>query len=203
MKAGTTDIDVSTRIRVTESNDPDLVGVTGTITHPFGGLMQAGSSYAVGIYLDKKGVFADDIANLLISDKFEIIDSTDDNDTVPRKWEYIATRLKEINAPDKVVNAAIEIDNAMVRLGLGYNTTVWVNAYPHYVSNPPDTGGLYDIVMDRHSCSACVDSGYMCFACKLGSAHKCTPRSKHADKYFTIMKNWTKKKSKEEGNWYA
>lgn len=74
MKAGTTNYEVGTRIRITKSNDKELIGLTGEITHPFPGLMAPKTKYTVGLRLDQKGIFSDDICNLMSCDKFEIID---------------------------------------------------------------------------------------------------------------------------------
>lgn len=191
MKTGTTDVGIGTRVRITMSSDPDLIGLTGTITHPFESLVQIGSKYIVGIRLDKKGVFADDIANLLKGDKFKIIDTGSDNEEdIPRKWEYIADQLDRLKAPAKVVNAAIEIDNAMVKLGLGYHTDDWVKRYPVLLKYPPTITELHSLVSSHRSCTACLDCLSICTNCKLGTERQCTPRSKHADRYYGIVKRW-------------
>jgi hypothetical protein len=191
MKAGTTDVNVGTRVRITDSNNPDLIDLTGTITHPFRGLMCPDGKYMLGIRLDKEGVFVDNIANLLEGDKFEITHDTTDSKDIPRKWEYIADQLREHKAPAKVVNAAVESDNAMVKLGLGYHTEYWTKKYPIYLKYQPLLiKELYDLVTDNKSCSACEDCGCICSECKLGQSRRCTPRNKHADLYFTIVKFW-------------
>ncbi len=190
MKAGTTDVNVGTIIKITESDDPDLIGLTGTITHPFGGLMCPDEEYILGIRLDKKGVFIDNIANLQVGDKFEVIDDITDSEDIPRKWEYITTQLRKFNAPSKVVDAAVEIDNAMVRLGLGFHTDLWKKRYPLCVKYEPSMYQLNKLIGSMGTCSACIESGYICSDCKLGAPKRCTPRSKHADLYFSIVKDW-------------
>jgi len=190
MKARTTDIDADTRVRITQSEDPDFIGLTGTITHPFEGIVLPDVKYIAGIRVDQKGRFTDDIANLVEGDKFEILENIPDSSEFPRKWEYIATRLKEFNAPNKVHNAAIEIDNAMVRLGLGYHTGGWVMKYPICLKYPPSMHELYSLISDFSSCTACEDCKRTCMHCKLGCERHCTPRSKHADQYYNIVRQW-------------
>lgn len=190
MKAGATDIDVCTRVKITYSEDPDVIGLTGTMTHPFRGIMLPDVKYIAGIRVDQKGRFTDNIVNLVESDKFEILEDISNNNKIPRKWEYIVSRLKEIDAPKKVTNAAIEMDNAMVRLELGFHTDLWEKRYPLCVKYEPSIFQLNKLIGSMGTCSACVESGYICSDCKLGAARRCTPRSKHADLYFSIVKNW-------------
>jgi hypothetical protein len=58
-KAGRSDLEVGTKVRVTRASgsDPDdarLVGVVGEVTHPFPGLMVGSSErYVVGLWLDE------------------------------------------------------------------------------------------------------------------------------------------------------
>ena len=110
---------------------------------------------------------------------------------VPRKWEYIADQLRKLNAPAKVVNAATEIDNAMVKLELGYNTKYWVNDLYHRTP-PPSTQllRLLSLVNNSDSCSACDETIAGCHTCKLGGKDGCTPRRNYADKHYSIVYNW-------------
>lgn len=73
MKAGNTDIEVGTHIKIINSDESDLIGLTGIITHPFPGLMSPGIRYVAGIRFDQKGLFIGDNANLTKQDKFVII----------------------------------------------------------------------------------------------------------------------------------
>lgn len=106
---------------------------------------------------------------------------------IPRKWKYIADRLKLLNAPEKVINAATQIDNIMVKLGLGYNTPYWERHYLEY----PEPEDLHDLIFYQSSCTACVDCDSVCSRCKLGHKGNCTPRSKYADDYFHIVGHWS------------
>ena len=100
---------------------------------------------------------------------------------IPRKWKYIADQLRELNAPKKVINAAIEIDNILVDLGLGFNTQDWCE---YYYSQ---TLSLYGLVHNANSCSACT----RCDTCVMGDSTSCTPRRKYADDYYRIVSDWT------------
>lgn len=74
MKAGLTNYNVGTKVKITESNDKDLIGITGELTHPFPGLMSPNTKYVAGLRLDRKGIFSYDICNLMKDDKFEVIE---------------------------------------------------------------------------------------------------------------------------------
>jgi len=106
---------------------------------------------------------------------------------VPRKWEYIADQLKELNAPLKVINAAIELDAIMCNLGLGHGSPYWLRHYAEYCI----TGELHELIFCQASCTACVDCRCVCSKCKLGVKGRCTPRSRYADDYFGIVGNWS------------
>jgi len=75
MDAGKTKMPVGTRIEIThitDFEDKDLVGKTGTITHPFGFSM---GDELCGVELDDKTMRTGDIVNLLKGDKFKVIGS--------------------------------------------------------------------------------------------------------------------------------
>lgn len=89
MKAGKSDLEVGTKVRVTRisGSDPDdakLVGVVGEVTHPFPGLMVGSSEkYVVGLWLDREnaalaGLGLDRLGlcsvNLTRGDEFEPVD---------------------------------------------------------------------------------------------------------------------------------
>lgn len=64
MKAGQTEINVNTKVEIKgiTGEDSDLNGLTGMATHPFAfGCTDKGW---VGIYLDQKGIYADDKVNV-------------------------------------------------------------------------------------------------------------------------------------------
>ena len=105
-------------------------------------------------------------------------------EAIPRKWEYIADQLRQIYAPKKVINAAIEIDNAMVKLKLEYNTLDWRRIYSE------DYLTLLGLINNSASCSACHDATNGCTYCRLGGKTGCTPRCKHADDYYSIVHDW-------------
>jgi len=88
MKAGQTNLDVGTKIRITHINDNDpeekqgLEGATGTITHPFPGFMSPNipaKQYIAGVYLDNDtNPFPTPWTphvNLVRGDEFEVVDS--------------------------------------------------------------------------------------------------------------------------------
>lgn len=196
MRAGTTDLNIGTRVRITESGDPDMIGLTGTTTHPFPGLMWPNEKYILGIRLDKKGVSTDDIANLLEGDKFEIIDTGSNNEEdIPRKWEYIADQLKKMKAPSKIIDAATEVDNLLTGLGFDPHTLPWLEDYSNFKETCIDFDLLFSILMEKDYCTACYDCSSICELCKLGGIVRphvigCTPRSKYADMYFQMVRGW-------------
>ena len=114
---------------------------------------------------------------------------------IPTKWEYIDTWLTNLNAPKKVINAAIEINNALVDLGLGDNTQDWEKDYDR-ISRVDRTSlsRLHDLIMTDLYCTACVNCEYICIHCKLGDDSLCTPRHRYADDYFSIVRKWVEKK---------
>jgi hypothetical protein len=81
MKAGKTDCEVDTKIRITfieDEEDKSLEGYTGTLTHIFSGFINPDyeNDYLVGVHLDKAyGNYL--ICNLMKGDKYEVI--KDDN----------------------------------------------------------------------------------------------------------------------------
>lgn len=105
---------------------------------------------------------------------------------IPRKWEYITERLKEINAPKKVINAAVELDNLMVELGLGNNTPYWERHHTEFYGRKE----LNTLISSKQTCTACVDAKNKCDNCKLGILRHCTPRSKYPVDYFAIVRGW-------------
>lgn len=69
MKAGKTDFEVGELVVIEGSDDPDMLGLTGNITHPFTGLIEDGyDGYVAGLYLVEPGIFKDDICNLTVGD---------------------------------------------------------------------------------------------------------------------------------------
>ena len=116
---------------------------------------------------------------------------------IPTKWNLIAILLEELNAPKKVINAAIEIDNALENLGLGDNTQDWEKNYDRmWEWNHANPIALYNLILTQKYCTACKDCGSICCHCKLGNGTNCTPRRWYADQYFSIVRNWVSKKTK-------
>lgn len=79
MKAGRTDLDVGTLVRVThvtDAEDADLVGAEGTLTHPFPGSMAPGVAYVAGLRLTDEyaGLYARGQVNLCAGDRFEEVE---------------------------------------------------------------------------------------------------------------------------------
>ena len=75
MDAGKTNIPVGTHIEIThiiDTEDSDLIGKTGLITHPFG---FSNDDAICGVELDDKTIRTGDIINLLVGDKFKVIGS--------------------------------------------------------------------------------------------------------------------------------
>lgn len=104
-----------------------------------------------------------------------------------RKWEYIARILEHKEAPIRIIDAAKEIDSALLSLGLD-NKQLY---------GPMDHGweNLEIIINDRSHCSACIDCNYDCNYCLLGSEEGCTPRNKHAVNYFKTVNDYTRHKA--------
>lgn len=111
-----------------------------------------------------------------------------------RKWQYIADALVIKCAPEKVINAAKKIDEALIELGLGnvgfeYGPCKGVNDHKN-----ESWADISDMVYDVSNCSACCDCDQQCENCKLGGGGHCTPRSKHADDYFKVITDYVSKK---------
>ena len=106
--------------------------------------------------------------------------------SIPTKWKYIVNRLKDEGAPQKVINAALEIDHEMRLLNLG-NTYEWKRAF---TIGTIDNINTHDLVRDESFCSACKECNGHCANCRLGNPKGCTPRSKYADNYFFIVDSW-------------
>ena len=120
--------------------------------------------------------------------------------SIPRKWEYITAQLEERHAPTKVINAAAEVDNLLVQLGMGYHTLSWKYKYLYSLHNKDVRyyDLYYDVVMDTLSCTACEEVAPFCFLCRLGNSSGCTPRKKYADDYFKIVHHWVSDEIKRE-----
>ena len=118
---------------------------------------------------------------------------------IQSKWMFIAAWLIELKAPIKVVNAAIEIDNALIALGLGHNTPKWDKDYDSVSQWDRSTYPLlHNLIMSDSYCSACYEVDYDCGLCKLGDHHHCTPRSRYAANYFSIVRKWTQNQIDKE-----
>lgn len=120
-------------------------------------------------------------------------------EAIPTKWSFIATWLEVLDAPKKVVNAATAIDDALENRGLKYNTQEWKTEYERVpIWNHTKLTELYRIIVDDNFCTACEDCKNKCHLCKLGEHKNCTPRSKHADKYYSIVRNWVRTRAYPE-----
>lgn len=74
MKAGNSELEVGTRVRILSSDDKDSIGVTGEITHPFPGNMTHGVEYIAGLRnIEPKGIFSNNQCNLTIDDQIEAV----------------------------------------------------------------------------------------------------------------------------------
>jgi len=90
MKAGKTELEVGTKVRITgisggDGYDQRLVGLVGEITHPFPGLMNGPTSdYVAGLFLDDEevakahglslGKFGVAKVNICCNDSFEVVE---------------------------------------------------------------------------------------------------------------------------------
>lgn len=92
MKAGNSELNVNTRIRITRIDDEEdkiYEGLEGRVTHPFPGLMFApASEYSVGVYVDPQQAISRSISldrlgqckvNLLTCDSFVVVETDDDD----------------------------------------------------------------------------------------------------------------------------
>lgn len=118
-----------------------------------------------------------------------------------RKWEYIAEALKNLGAPNKIISAAQEIDNILVSLGLGYNTSYWIDYISGNEYQNEGWKSLCGIVYDATYCSACLDINDRDIKCSLcllskgmGRDTSCTPRSVYADDYYVIVSDYVNNK---------
>jgi hypothetical protein len=118
-----------------------------------------------------------------------------------RKWEYIARALRNMKAPSKVINAAQELDNILVSLGLDYNTSYWAVYESENKYQDEYLGSLCSIIYNATYCTACFDinnEDVNCSDCALskgmgkymGKYISCTPRSLYADDYYKIVTDY-------------
>lgn len=112
-----------------------------------------------------------------------------------RKWEYTAKVLENLKAPKKVIDAAQEIDNILVGLGLDHNTSQWIDYVSHNEYQDEDWYSLSDIVGEAVFCSACFDADdndINCRCCKLskGRVFSCTPRSVYPIDYCRVVTHY-------------
>ncbi len=121
------------------------------------------------------------------------ISECEDKDML-RKWEYIAKVLRNLNAPSKIINAAQEIDNILVNLGLNHNTPSWIKYVSENEYQNEDWNSLDGIICNATYCSACFDindNDINCLDCLLSKGNiSCTPRSLYTDDYYRIVSNY-------------
>jgi hypothetical protein len=114
-----------------------------------------------------------------------------------RKWEYTAKALENLKAPKRVINAAQEVDNILVDLGLDYNTSYWISYVSKRKFQDEDLSSLNFIIGNVTFCSACTDTDgddVDCSDCKLsGGDVDCTPRYLYADDYYGIVARYMNK----------
>lgn len=68
------------------------------------------------------------------------------------KWEFIATKLEEFNAPKEIVDNAKTINQILIGTDLGWNTDSWKEFDQGSVSDVYD---LLDVVQQESYCTAC------------------------------------------------
>ncbi|MDD5617364.1 MAG: hypothetical protein PHH85_14310 [Candidatus Methanoperedens sp.] len=119
-----------------------------------------------------------------------------------RKWEYIAQALEHHQAPAEIIEAAKDLDRALVNCGLTHNTPAWLD---YESCNSPDREDwirLDDIVIGSMYCSACTtDNGKTipCERCELNRGLtkeiSCTPEFVYGKDIFNIVKSFVRAKS--------
>ena len=107
-----------------------------------------------------------------------------------RKWQYIAKSLEFKNAPTKIINAAKEIDNILVELGLGWDTYMWSFYEMRHNYEDESWDHIREIVNNTNFCPACVACSNRCENCILGDEQRCTPRDNFADNYFLMVTHY-------------
>lgn len=118
-----------------------------------------------------------------------------------RKWEFIAKALKDLNAPQDIIDSAEWIDKKLIELELGYNTPSWeyYNKFHTENSNTCHLRTLNSILLSTEFCSACTGKdGYEieCADCKLGNyndesgEYDCTSEQKYDKDHFNIVRKW-------------
>lgn len=118
-----------------------------------------------------------------------------------RKWEYTVKVLKNLKAPNKVVNAAQEIDNILANLGIDHNTLQWTYYASENEYQYEDWNSLDDLIGNANYCSACFDidnNDINCSDCLLSKGMQigtsCTPRNVYADDYYRIVADYARYK---------
>lgn len=125
-----------------------------------------------------------------------------------RKWEHIAKALENLKAPAEITGAARKINEALIALGITYNTPAWVEYYSNYPD--PDKESwvtLKTIIFGAHYCSACTTEAGIdinCGKCKLrGGADNntdydiimpCTPESLYGVNLYEIVSEFVERK---------
>ena len=111
-----------------------------------------------------------------------------------RKWEYTAKVLKNLKAPNKIINAAYEIDNILVNIGLDHNTPRWIDYMSEHEYQNEDWSSLRYLMSDPTYCSACFDvydNDINCSDCLLSTGStSCTPRSVYANDYCRMISDY-------------
>lgn len=111
-----------------------------------------------------------------------------------RKWVYVAKTLRHLKAPSNVINAAQEIDNILVNLGLDHNTPRWMDYISKHEYINEDWSSVRYLMGEPDFCSACFDVNNIdinCSNCLLSKGNaSCTPRSVYANDYCKIISDY-------------
>jgi hypothetical protein len=100
MKAGLTDLEVGTTVRlayVHDKEDVDLSGIEGTITHPFPGLMGPGDRSVAGLYVSSETAAAYGL--LIERGQREVAINIDERDVVEAVDADFAEDLVSTHSP--------------------------------------------------------------------------------------------------------
>ena len=109
-----------------------------------------------------------------------------EEETIPRKWEFIANTLKKIAESEshaknqKAIKIAEEIDNTLVKLYGKEHPAVWIEEYKRFYKNfdfTTDSSDLWHIISHQRYCIACEktptdDGGVLdCGECEFAEKH--------------------------------
>lgn len=155
--AGKTNIPVNTYVRVTSSDDPDVEGLEGRITHTFPGLKAPGVEYIAGLRLNDNSVFSGGICNLTDEDVIEnCLSATGDARHSNRAQKLVLLIADYLTDWTDDVSSVVSVEDSIKAIeSYGElfhcaSSKLVTNAIRHFIDivNPWNKSAIPDILMD-------------------------------------------------------